>query len=228
LSEPVTSTPSTRGQRLRVARAKRFASAREAAIALGIPVSTYSAHERAESPGGREYTPEVAQRYARRFGVTAEWLLTGYVPTAGGKAGASRQPKPAAPTKFRIRGYIGRGGRVYFYQVAPEDLEEIELPNLVTESTVAFEIRGKSMGSFFNHWFLLFDDLRRRPTPDLVDELCMVALADGRMLIKLLGQGRAEGQFDLISQGEPPMRNAAIVWAAKVKGLVQVLPTVRK
>jgi hypothetical protein len=182
----------------------------------------------AESPGGRQYTPEVAQRYARRFGVTAEWLVTGYVPTAGGKAGASRQPRPAPPTKFRIRGYIGRGGRVYFYQVAPEDLEEIEMPELVNESTVAFEIRGRSMGPAFNGWFLLFDDLRQRPTPDLVDELCMVALADGRMLIKVLGKGRAEGQFDLIFQDEPRMRNAAIVWAAKVKGMIQPLPTARK
>ena len=33
--------------------------------------------ERAESPGGRDYGPEEATRYARRFGVTPEWLLTG-------------------------------------------------------------------------------------------------------------------------------------------------------
>jgi hypothetical protein len=30
----------------------------------------------------------------------------------------------------------------------------------------------------FNHWFLLYDDLRRRPTPELIGTLCVVALQD--------------------------------------------------
>ena len=38
----------TRGERLRLARKQRFRSARAAAMAMGIPVSTYAAHERAE------------------------------------------------------------------------------------------------------------------------------------------------------------------------------------
>ena len=42
----------TRGERLRAARLKHFKSARLAAIALHIPVSTYGAHERAQAPGG--------------------------------------------------------------------------------------------------------------------------------------------------------------------------------
>src|SRR5216684_6547066 len=67
-----------RGERLRAARMKRFRSARSAAIALAIPISTYGAHERAESPGGRDYGPDEARRYARHFGVTPEWLLTGH------------------------------------------------------------------------------------------------------------------------------------------------------
>jgi len=67
----------TRGQRLRSARKKRFKSANAAAAAMGIPVATYGSHERAESPGGRDFGPEEAKKYARRFGVTAEWLLVG-------------------------------------------------------------------------------------------------------------------------------------------------------
>ena len=70
----------TRGERLRAARLKHFKSARLAAIALRIPVSTYGAHERAQAPGGRDYGPEEATRYGRRFGVMPEWLLTGWCP----------------------------------------------------------------------------------------------------------------------------------------------------
>ena len=75
----------TRGARLRSAREKYFKSARIAAKALGIAVSTYGAHERAEAPGGRDYGPDEAKRYGRRFRVTPEWLLTGrkIAPTDG-------------------------------------------------------------------------------------------------------------------------------------------------
>src|ERR1700730_2817486 len=163
---PVASLPNTRGGRLRAARAKRFESARYAAMALGIPVSTYSSHERAEAPGRRDYSPEQAQRYARRFGVTAEWLLFGPPETA----------KKPTTTKRTIVGYIGLNGEVFFYAVAPENLEQIEIPELVTASTVAFEIRGRSMGAYLRGWHLLFDDDRLPPTPDLVGKLCVVTL----------------------------------------------------
>jgi hypothetical protein len=171
--------------------------------------------------GGRDYSPEEAQRYARQFGVTAEWLLTGYRQMADDKGEGSDRLEASTPTKSRISGYIGRGGQLHFYAVAPEDLDEIEVPKLATESTVALEIRGKSMGAHFNHWFLLYDDLRRRPTPELVGALCVVALQDGRILIKQLQQGRAEGQFDLISPAGPSIRDASIVWAANIKGMIQ-------
>jgi hypothetical protein len=211
---------STRGQRLRAARKKRFASARSAAIALAIPVSSYGAHERAESPGGRDYGPDEARRYARQFGVTPEWLLTGYQ-TARDRANVPEQPKPSSITKLRIIGYVGAAAQAHLYAVAPEDLEEVEVSSLATESTVALEIRGNSMGFFYTHWLILYDDLRQPATPDLIGKLCVVGLADGRVLVKQLQQGGADGRFDLISQTGPPIRNAGIVWAAIVKGIIQ-------
>lgn len=46
-------------------------------MALDIPPATYNAHERAEAAGGRDYGPDEAAKYARRFGVDDVWLLTG-------------------------------------------------------------------------------------------------------------------------------------------------------
>jgi hypothetical protein len=73
---------STRGERLRKARERRFKSARAAASALGIPPATYGAHERAEAPGGRgrDYGAEEAVLYGARFQVRPEWLLAGAEP----------------------------------------------------------------------------------------------------------------------------------------------------
>jgi hypothetical protein len=190
-------------------------------MALAIPISTYGAHERAESPGGRDYGPDEARQYARRFGVTPEWLLTGHRPAAPDIAGVPEQRKQSSPTKLQVWGYIGVGGQMHFFALAPEDLDEIEVPRPATESTVAVQIRGDSLGSHFDHWFVLYDYEQRQPTPDLIGELCVVALEDGRVLVKQLRQGEAEGLFNLISLAGPAIRNVRVVWAAVVKEMIQ-------
>lgn len=50
-----------------------YASAAEAARALGIVEASYFAHEN----GSRGLRPQVAAKYAERFDVSLEWLLTG-------------------------------------------------------------------------------------------------------------------------------------------------------
>ncbi|BAQ44368.1 hypothetical protein Maq22A_c04810 [Methylobacterium aquaticum] len=77
----------TPGKRLREARKRAgFRSASAAAEAIGVPIATYNSHERAGDPGARAYKPEHARQYARRFGVTPEWLLLG-TDQAGGLGG---------------------------------------------------------------------------------------------------------------------------------------------
>ena len=93
----------TRGERLRSAREKRFKSARLAAKALGVAISTYGAHERAEAPGGRDYGPNEAKRYGRWFRVAPEWLLTGRGPPPPG------EPYEPLPFRVRVVGYVGAG-----------------------------------------------------------------------------------------------------------------------
>lgn len=61
-------------ERLRIARLRaNFTTAKEAAEALGMPVSTYLAHEN----GSRGYTAKRAAVYARRYRVREQWLLYG-------------------------------------------------------------------------------------------------------------------------------------------------------
>ena len=49
----------------------------------------------------------------------------------------------------------------------------------------------------------------------------MVGLEDGRVLIKQLQRGKAEGLYNLHSQTEPPMRDVPVAWAAKVKSMAR-------
>src|SRR5258708_7238189 len=199
----------TRGERLRMAREKHFKSARLAGKAMGMAVSTYGAHERAGGPGGRDYGPDGAQKYARRFGGPPEFLLTGREPFPSGDA-------DEPPPKANVVGYVGAGAEAHIYDVPQSDLDEVEAPTGSNEATVAVEIRGNSLGSFFNRWLVFYDDVRRPVTPDLIGELCVVGLEDGRVLIKQVQRGRAEGLFNPLAQTEPPIRDVAIEWAARV------------
>jgi hypothetical protein len=209
----------TRGERLRTAREQFFKSARVAAKALGMPVSTYGAHERAEDPGGRDYGPDEAKRYGRRFRVTPEWLLTGRkVGPTDGPGGIDGGEEPTAP-KVPVAGYVGAGAEAHFYAVAQGDLDEVDAPDGSTKETVAVEIRGDSLGTFFDRWLVFYDDVRSPVTPDLVGKLCVVGLSDGRVLIKKLQRSRVHGQFNLVSQTEPPITDAAVDWAARVKSM---------
>src|SRR5262249_58839256 len=94
-------------------------SARLAAKAMGIPVSTDGAHERAEDPGGRDFGPEEAMRYGRRFKVMPEWLLTGrWIDPDGEKAPIIDEPVQAVTFQVPVVGCVGAGAKAPFYDVA--------------------------------------------------------------------------------------------------------------
>lgn len=64
----------TPNQRLKDARIKAgYSSAAEAARAMSLSVGTYAGHEN----GSRGILPDAAEQYARKFGVTPEWILFG-------------------------------------------------------------------------------------------------------------------------------------------------------
>lgn len=73
------------GDRLRKARLTKYASANQAAKSIGIPASTLRAHEN----GQNKFSTEEAELYARRFGTTPAYLLTGEAPQKSGEPDAS-------------------------------------------------------------------------------------------------------------------------------------------
>jgi hypothetical protein len=67
-------------ERLRIARLRAgFETGKDAALAMGFPVSTYLAHEN----GSRGYPASKAATYARKFKVPEVWLLYGTGPGPG-------------------------------------------------------------------------------------------------------------------------------------------------
>src|SRR5262249_7355402 len=165
------------------------------------------------SPGGRDYGPEDAKKYARRFGVTPEWLLTGREPFPTGA-----DESPAAP-KVPVVGYVGAGSAAHLYDLAPPELHAMGRPADPAQGTVAVGICGDILRPFFTRWYVFYDDVHRPMTADLIGQLCVVGLADGRVLVKQVQRGRAEGLYNLHSATEKPIADVKIEWAARVNSI---------
>jgi hypothetical protein len=201
----------TRGERLQFARKQLFKSTRLAAKALGVPFSTYWQHERAELEGGRDFGPNEAERYARHFEVTPEWLLVGLGLRPNGKKGE----RPKVP----VVGYVGTGGQVHPFAIERDDLDKVDLPR-APMSTVALVIRNEDLGPYLNHWLALYNSVRRRASPDMIGKLCMVALEDGRILIGQIRRGPRDELFNFITSTGKTVESAAIVWAATIDAIL--------
>jgi SOS-response transcriptional repressor LexA len=101
------------------------------------------------------------------------------------------------------------------------NLGEAPVPHDATEDTVAIEVRGDSMrGIAENGWLVYFDEQRTPPTEDLIGEICVVGLSDGRVLIKKLLRGRKKKHFDLESAAAPLIQDARVEWAARVTSIL--------
>lgn len=133
--------------------------------------------------------------------------MEGFIP----ESDDTEEDTPTVP----VKGHVGAGAQAYFLPQEVE-LDRVEAPASSTEKTVALEIRGTSLGELFDRWLVFFDEVQSPVTAALIGKLCVVGLADGRVLVKKLKRARG-GLYDLLSNTEEPIRDAAVDWAAKVK-----------
>ncbi len=90
-----------------------------------------------------------------------------------------------------------------------------------TKDTLAIEVVGDAMRGLAQDGSLLYyDKLQSPPGPETIGELCVVGLADDRVLVKYLHQGRGQGLFDLESYSAPTLRDVPVKWAALVTAIV--------
>lgn len=152
---------------------------------------------------------------------TVEWLTTGKGPETPEddhiESSAVLQDAARKGKFVRVVGYVGAGSVAHYYAVMQDDFEEVEAPSDATDQTVAVEIRGGSLGNAFNSWLVYYDDIRSPITEELYNELCVVGLADDRILVKIVRPQR-NGFFTLESNAniEPPIVDADVEWAALV------------
>lgn len=131
---------------------------------------------------------------------------------------ASLHNRPSGPT-VKLKGYVGAGSEAHFYRLADDDYEEVPAPPGATDQTVAVEIKGTSMGAALHSWLVFYDDIHSPVADHMIGQLCVVGLADDRILVKKIE--RARGKYRLISNAydEEPIEDAIIEWAALVTNM---------
>lgn len=184
------------GNRLKKLRETAGWTHEQAAEAMGVSRSQFIKLERGE----RRLTADYIAAAARAFNVKQSEVIT---------------EKETVP----VVGYVGAGALTHFYSDGHGNLDEVPMPENGTDTTVAVEARGDSLGSFFNQWLIYYDEVRDPPTPDMIGRLCVVGLPDERVLVKKLMRGSKPGLFHLLSQTESPIEDQELLWAAKVTAM---------
>lgn len=119
-----------------------------------------------------------------------------------------------------IIGFVGAGGQVLYGEGQGPFGEATMPPSGVRPSTVAVKVRGDSMApQLEDGWLVYYDNRQEPPTDALFKKLCVVGLADGRVLIKRLLPGSQAGLFHLLSVNSDPLIDQPVSWAAKVTSI---------
>lgn len=186
----MTNTP---GARLKTAReASGYESAKEAALSMGVPIATYTQHEKA----GTHLPARRAAQYASFFGVTPEYLLYG------------RGVIPARVPVEDNRGVFT--GKTAAMPAAPSELTRA----LIASDGDGIAYRG--MVAIYN------EPQGYRTPAEFDGKLCVVAVViDGveHRIIRVAQKAANPGCFHLIGAGLPLIDHKA-VWLAPVLALV--------
>lgn len=119
-----------------------------------------------------------------------------------------------------IVGYVGAGGEVVYetgqppFGIAPMPPKQ----QRAGRKLVALVVRGDSMSGFVEDGSIVYYDERRTPPSEsLIGRLCVVGMADGKVLLKKLLPGRRSGFYTLYSVNSDPMLDQNVIWAARVR-----------
>ena len=187
----------TIGQRLTDARKKMgFRTAKDAALAMGVAISTYTQHELAE-----KFLPaRKAALYAAYFRTEPEWLLYGR--TSNGDH---------APVAVPMLDQFGVEHR------------EVPGPPCSTPSTKAYTISEiDGLGPVFCGWTAFFEMPEEEDPPIWEGPLSVVAVSTPSGLSLYCRQVKAAGtpgRFHLLASAGLPVFDVEVVWSGRVTAL---------
>lgn len=172
----------------------------------GWKVSTYASHEN----GQTEVPQEDAKRYARAFGVSAGWILTGE-----GAAEPIARNGSGPRDLVDVYGYVGAGAKIIPFDDS-NAIDQVELPS-ADDDLGCVIVRGDSMHPRYFDGEKLFYKRQRFSPSQLVGQECVIHLTNGQVLIKIIRRGSRKSAFHLESWNAPLLEDQSIEWASPVQ-----------
>lgn len=130
---------------------------------------------------------------------------------------------PGSEADIPVVGYVGAGAEVLPFDdyAHGQGFSHIERPPFISGRAVAVEIRGDSLLPVAeNGWKLIYTGEQTMLEDEVLNRLCVVALTDGRMLVKKVLRGSEPQRYHLQSTNAPLIENAQIEWAAPVRAII--------
>lgn len=179
-----------------------YDSAADFARRYELGEATYRHHEN----GTRGFNLATAQSYARKLNVDAYWLMTG------------RLPKGAGTATVPIVGYVGAGAEIFSMDdyAKGAGLDDAPAPPTSTGNEVALVVRGDSMYPAYHDGDVIYYNEHADTEDKFLGRECVVRLADGRTMIKMVMRGSRLGSYTLLSHNAQPITDIALDWAARV------------
>lgn len=174
----------------------------DAARAMEISRFTYAQHEN----GTRGFKHASAIRYAKKFRVSLDWLLTG-------RGDPKRNHQKVAITQM-----VGAGAAIIPF---PDQghLGEVDAPE-DWGSYEGAEIRGDSMPPFGDGWRIIWRPHNEGVPSECLDKLCVVDVKEGPTLVKIVRKGSKRGVWNLESWKGPLRVDVTLNWAAPIRWIV--------
>lgn len=171
--------------------------------ALGDMVGTTKTQIRRLEVGDRRLTTDWMRRLAGALGVRSSDLLDG------------ADDMGTVP----VVGHVGAGAEIHKIEgdSSTERLDEAERPPGADEHTVAVIVHGDSMAPVFPDRSVIYYRNVPGPPEQVINQECVVRLADGRTFIKILRRGSEPGLYDLFSYNAPLMPDVVVEWAVRVR-----------
>ena len=171
----------------------------EVGKAVGLTEKTYGKRERGET----KISDAEAKRFARYFHVDQDEIT-----------GTLRD------RTVPISGYVGAGAEIYPVDDGA-DFGEVECPRgLNPNEVVAVEVRGDSMSPISDGWILFYTKTAHGVPAEALNQMCVVKLTGGPLLVKKVYLGNQRGRYNLISTNATLIENTLVEWAAPVRGIV--------